>query len=47
MKALEVNQSSLEVNQSLKEEQKPPFRGVCEGRENGGSVTIGEVPESV
>ena len=38
---------SVEVKQSPKEGQNPSLRGLCEGRENRGSATIGEAPESV
>ena len=38
---------SVGPNQSLKEGQNPPVRGLCGGRENRGLVPIGEAPDSV
>ena len=39
---------SVEVNQSLKEGQKPSLGEVCEeGEKNRGLATIGEAPESI
>ena len=35
------------MKQSLNEGQNPTLRGVCEGRENRVSVTLGEAPGSV
>ena len=35
------------MKRSLREGQNPSLRGLCEGRENRGSVTIGEAPDSV
>ena len=34
-------------NQFLKERQNPSLRGMCTGRENRGSSSIGEAPDSV
>ena len=38
---------SVGPNQSLKEGQNLPVRGLCEGRKNRGLVPIGEAPDSV
>ena len=38
---------SVQLKQSLQEGRNPSLRGLCEGRENRGSATIGEAPESV
>ena len=38
---------SGEVKESLNDRQTPPIRGLCEGRENRGSVSIEEAPDSV
>ena len=38
---------SVQVKQSLKEGETLSLRGLCEGRENRGSETIEEAPESV
>ena len=35
----------VEPNQSLKEGQNPSLRGLCERRNNRGSVPIGEAPD--
>ena len=38
---------SVEVNQSLKGDQNPSLRGLCEGRENERWAPFGEAPDSV
>ena len=38
---------SVEPNQSLKDRQTPSLRVLCEGRNNRGSVPIGEASDSV